>query len=124
MKWVILLCILATGKWLYAQQLLVKPNQFNQLLHDSSVQKLDVRSITEFDMVGHIPGFVQISIYDKLFEEKVLNKFDKTKPILVTCFSGHRSSAAVAKLKKMGFISIYELEGGLLNWMGSGYALE
>lgn len=106
------------------QHILVEPIEFKELINDSVFQKLDVRSELEYDAIGHIGGFEQISILDKKFESKILKKFDATQPILVTCFSGHRSNTAVEKLEKLGFKKIYELKGGLINWMNKGYRLE
>ncbi len=124
MKWLNLLILLTSIGFLNGQSLLIEPDQLDQFMKDSTIQKLDVRSSTEFDIIGHIPGFVQINVYDKEFENKMLSSFDKEKPILVTCFSGHRSSDAVTKLTQLGFVRIYELRGGLINWMGKGYKLE
>lgn len=107
-----------------AQSILVEPQEFNKYAGDSSIQKLDVRKGLEFELVGHIPGFFQISIVDQQFEEKVKSHFQTNQPILATCFSGHRSIDDVKKLEQMGFTKIIELKGGLINWMGKGYALE
>lgn len=112
------------GGWLQAQSVLVEPGEFNALLVDSIWQKLDVRTGVEFEVVGHIHGFYQISITDPDFEKKVLARFDPGQPLLLTCFSGHRSTDAARRLEKMGFNNIRELKGGLIRWMGKGYTLE
>jgi len=38
----------------------------------------------------------------------------KNKPVLVVCFSGHRSPAVAVMLKKLGFETVYNLNWGLL----------
>ena len=38
----------------------------------------------------------------------------KDRPVLVTCFSGHRSPAAALMLRKLGFTSVYNLNWGIL----------
>lgn len=124
MNWVKLIFVLWGIQSLSAQSILVEPQEFNKYAGDTSIQKLDVRTGLEFELVGHIPGFFQISIVDQQFEEKVKSHFQTNQPILVTCFSGHRSIDAVKKLEQMGFTKIIELKGGLINWMGKGYALE
>ena len=45
----------------------------------------------------------------------------KEKVIIVYCASGVRSMEAVKKLSEMGYTSLYNLDGGLLNW---GFELE
>lgn len=124
MKWVKIIFVLWAIQSLSAQSILIEPKEFNTYLGDSSLQKLDVRTGMEYELVGHIPGFVQISIVDPQFEEKVKANFQLNKPILVTCFSGHRSIDAVKKMEQLGFTNIIELKGGLINWMGKGYRLE
>ena len=38
----------------------------------------------------------------------------KDRPVLVTCFSGHRSPAVAVALRKMGFADVYNLNWGIL----------
>lgn len=112
------------GLGLLAQNSLITPDQFSELLKDSNVQKLDVRSGIEFDIIGHIPNFIQINVMNKKFETRVLDSFETSKPIMVYCFSGHRSVDAVKMLNSLGFQRIYELKGGLINWIMKGYKIE
>lgn len=116
--------VLIFWKILLAQSTLISPAQFNVLLNDTTIQKLDVRSGVEYELIGHIPDFVQMNVLDKNFTTRVKQELDPSKPILVTCFSGHRSVDAVKILSGLGFTTIYELEGGLINWMQKGYKLE
>lgn len=41
----------------------------------------------------------------------------KNQPVLVTCFSGHRSPSVAAMLRKMGFEQVYNLHWGLIYYM-------
>lgn len=109
---------------IFSQHLLVVPEEFMALSLDSGIQKLDVRTGIEFETIGHIPGFIHVNIGATHFKDSVLNYFDRDRPIMVTCFSGHRSSDAVVKLKEMGFRNIYELKGGIIAWLGAGYKIE
>jgi rhodanese-related sulfurtransferase len=124
MKKVYLLWFLGFCGLIQAQSTLLEPYEFNNLVGDTTWQKLDVRTGAEFIVVGHIPGFSQISLTDPDFEKKVLAEFDPQQPVLLTCFSGHRSADAVKRLEKVGFKKIAELKGGLIRWMGKGYELE
>ncbi len=49
--------------------------------------------------------------------EETAHGKDKGAPVLVTCFSGHRSPAIAVKLKRMGFKTVYNLNWGLLYFM-------
>jgi phage shock protein E len=77
---------------------------------------LDVRTPQEFNQ-GHIPGAVLIDIYDPKFREKV-NQLDKDKSYYVICRSGNRSGKACEIMHDMGFSKPYNVEGGMLQWMG------
>ena len=42
--------------------------------------------------------------------------YDKNETLIIYCASGVRSTNAVNKLVDMGYTSLYNLDGGLLNW--------
>jgi len=107
-----------------SQTIRVTPDRFAQLISDSTMQKLDVRTGIEYDLVGHIEGFIQINGTSKNFEKKVLQKMDPNIPVAVYCMSGHRSVDACKKLEHIGFKTIYELDGGIIQWIASGGKLE
>ena len=46
---------------------------------------------------------------------------DKAKTYAVYCRSGRRSADAVAKMSNEQFISIFNLNGGILDWQSAGY---
>ncbi|MDH5610107.1 MAG: rhodanese-like domain-containing protein [Cyclobacteriaceae bacterium] len=95
----------------------VTPAEFSQLMQQD-VQLVDVRTDQEYQS-GHLQGAAQIDINSPSFSEK-LAKLDKTKPVLVYCASGGRSSRASQTLKSMGFEQVYDLQGGISNWMATG----
>jgi len=83
---------------------------------------LDVRTPKEFAS-GHIAGAVNIDFFQENFKDE-LAKLDKTKPVYVYCRSGGRSGKTMAQMKEMGFVFVYNLEGGVLGWTKQGMALE
>lgn len=85
-----------------------KEKSVNQIL-------VDVRTPEEFEE-GHIDGAININVNDEAFKEQI-SKLDKSKPVFVYCRSGKRSAAAAAEMSKAGFKQVYDLEGGILNWM-------
>ena len=78
---------------------------------------IDVRTAEEFSK-GHIQNAKNFDWYEEMLDKQVAS-FDKTKPVLVYCLSGGRSSAAASKLRASGFITVYELNGGIMKWRGA-----
>ena len=75
---------------------------------------VDVRNNREYSE-GHIIGSINIAEYEikEKFERKIPNK----KSIIVLyCLSGNRSMQALKKLKKMGYMHVYNLYGGIENY--------
>lgn len=107
-----------------SQVIRVTPDRFAKIITDSTIQKLDVRTEMEYEIVGHIEGFIQINGISKNFEKKVLQTLNPNQPIAVYCMSGHRSADACKKLERIGFKTIYELDGGILQWLAIGGKLE
>ena len=91
---------------------------FAQKIKDD-VLILDVRTPDETQL-GIIEGATLINIYDDDFETKI-DLMEKSKPILVYCASGGRSSQAAAILAENGFMEVYNLEGGLYGWQNAGF---
>jgi rhodanese-related sulfurtransferase len=75
---------------------------------------LDVREDKEYAS-GHIPKAKHIPLGQLSSRLQELDKF-KSKPILVTCRSGQRSARACGMLKKAGFETVYNQEGGIIAW--------
>lgn len=84
----------------------------------SKAQIIDVRTPDEFQS-EHIDSAVNIDWFSENFGA-IASKFDKSKPVFVYCKSGGRSSQASNKLAKLGFKTIYELEGGIMKWNAAG----
>ena len=78
---------------------------------------LDVRNQDEYDEV-HIEGAVLIPV-DTL--ESRLDELPKDKPIITYCKAGIRSANAAAILVENGFTQIYDMGGGITEWINKGY---
>jgi rhodanese-related sulfurtransferase len=85
------------------------------------VTLIDVRTAGEFAS-GHIKDAINIDWESGTFERDVL-ALDKKKTYAVYCRSGNRSGQATAQMAKDGFTSIYNLNGGIIDWTNSGQAL-
>ena len=75
---------------------------------------IDVRTPGEFSQ-GHLKNAVNYDISTGEFENKIAS-LDKSKPVLVYCLSGSRSTYAVSYMKSNGFKEVYELNGGMMRW--------
>ena len=97
-----------------AQVSLLTPAQ----LHDRQdrVLVIDFRGWFEYWM-GHVPGAKRMN------PNSILKDIAKDKAIVLTCFSGHRSTLAAQHLARQGYHKLYNLKGGLLAWQGAGYSV-
>lgn len=96
-------------------------SEFASKISDSSVTLVDVRTPGEF-MSGHIAGATNIDFESGTFEADI-QKLDKTKTYAVYCRSGNRSGQATALMLKDGFKSVFNLNGGIIDWTGAGQSL-
>ena len=99
----------------------IEPKELSASLNNN-IQLIDVRTPNEFKS-GHINKSVNINYYDQDFSAQI-SKLDKSKPIYVYCRSGVRSKYSSEILKKLGFKTIYNLKGGILNWNANKLPLE
>ena len=87
---------------------------FSELIEDSSVVLLDVRTASEF-AEGHIEGAINIDQGQSDFMEKAKAALPMDKKIAVYCRSGRRSANAAGKLGAEGYRCV-NLEGGIVAW--------
>ncbi|MEO6521165.1 MAG: rhodanese-like domain-containing protein [Mucilaginibacter sp.] len=97
--------------------------QFNTNLKQagSTAQILDARSNEEF-LQNHIKGAVNVDQKSATYQQ-TLDGLDKAKPTFVYSIANGRSSILSTQLRNNGFKAVYELPGGLANWVGSGYPI-
>lgn len=79
---------------------------------------LDVRTLEEFK-TGHIEGAINLDFYSTTFSDD-LNKLDKENTYFVYCRSGNRSGQAMKIMESLGFIEVFNLSGGINDWIASG----
>ncbi len=85
---------------------------------DADFVILDVRTPAEY-AGGHIDGAVNIDYNDPGFQSRI-DALDRTKTYLVYCRSGNRSASAVAVMAGLGFVGVYEIDGGITAWTDAG----
>ena len=80
---------------------------------------LDVRTPEEFSK-GHIENAINIDVKSASFREDA-GKLDPGKTYVIHCRSGRRSAVAGAQLEELGFINVYDIQGGIVAWEEEGY---
>lgn len=96
----------------------VTPLQATLLINREDAVIVDVREHHEFT-AGHLPNSRHIPMGAV---EKRLGEIEKhkSKPVIVVCQSGNRSSSTCNALRKGGFEKVYNLSGGMLAWEQAG----
>lgn len=95
--------------------------EFSVKAAESGVVTLDVRTPMEFAQ-GHLENAINIDFQSGYFAEEVAN-LDKNATYAVYCRSGNRSGEAVKVMADLGFTSIYDMDGGVIDWASAGKPL-
>uniref|UniRef100_UPI004049D74B oxygen-dependent tRNA uridine(34) hydroxylase TrhO n=1 Tax=Candidatus Pelagibacter sp. TaxID=2024849 RepID=UPI004049D74B len=94
----------------------VDPKKWNKLIADKETLVLDSRKPFEYE-VGTFKKSVNPDVDNFREFPKYLNKLDKKKPIAMFCTGGIRCEKASVFLEKKGFKNVYQLKGGILNYL-------
>lgn len=81
---------------------------------NSDVVVIDVRTKDEFSY-NHLKGAVNIPLQDICNDTVKRYIRNKSSLIIVYCEYGGRSRKAMNKLNKMGYVNVYNLDGGIEN---------
>ena len=95
---------------------LLDVSEFKDAVINKDVQLVDVRTTKEYRS-GHIGRAINIDFFHSKKFKEAFEKLDRKKPVYLYCRSGKRSKQAARRLIKMGFFKIYDLKGGILNWI-------
>lgn len=79
---------------------------------------IDVRTPEEFN-AGHVQGALNIPVESADFAQQVAT-LDPGTTYAVYCRSGNRSAVAVAEMGGMGYMHLYDLEGGFADLEAAG----
>ncbi|MBA6154014.1 rhodanese-like domain-containing protein [Gelidibacter maritimus] len=101
---------------------LVTVEEMQSLMELEDVQLVDVRTAKERED-GYIKNSQNIDYYSPTFDEDIL-KLDKTKPVIIYCRSGKRSADCAEKMIEAGFVKVYDLKGGITQWLYEDRAIE
>lgn len=100
----------------------VTPKEMQTLLKLDNVQLIDVRTPEEYN-TGFIANAQNIDYFSPTFDEDI-KKLDNEKPVIVYCKSGARSAKSSKKLLEAGFVTIYNLDGGITDWKQEGLEIK
>ncbi|MEO7743232.1 MAG: rhodanese-like domain-containing protein [Usitatibacter sp.] len=97
----------------------VTPAEAQALAQSSAAKILDVRTVPEYQQVGHVPG-TPLVVWPRdgrqedyqAFVDEVVDKFASSEPLLLLCRSGVRSHHAAHLLTQAGFQRAYNILEG------------
>jgi len=94
----------------------LEPNEWNKLIKNKDTHIIDTRKPFEYK-VGTFKRSVNPNVTNFRDFPKYLNKLKKNKPVAMFCTGGIRCEKTSVYLKKKGFKNIYQLNGGILNYL-------
>ena len=94
----------------------VEPKKWNSLLSDKDIKIIDARKPFEYQ-VGTFKGAKNANINNFRDFPKYLKKFNKKDKIAMFCTGGIRCEKASVYLKRKGYKNIFQLKGGILNYL-------
>jgi len=92
------------------------PKKWNDLIKKKDTHIIDNRKSFEYD-VGTFKKSINPDIDNFRDFPKYLNKLNKKKPVAMFCTGGIRCEKTSVYLKNKGFKNIYQLHGGILNYL-------
>jgi len=94
----------------------IEPNKWNKLIKAKDTLVLDTRKPFEYK-VGTFKKSINPNVDNFRDFPKYLDKLNKKKTIAMFCTGGIRCEKASFFLKKKGFKNVYQLRGGILNYL-------
>ena len=94
----------------------ISGKSWNKLISNKETLIVDARKPFEYD-VGTFKNSINPNIQNFRDFPKYLKKIDKTKPVAMFCTGGIRCEKASIFLKRKGFKNVFQLKGGILNYL-------
>ena len=94
----------------------IEPNKWNKIIKDKNTLVLDSRKPFEYE-VGTFKKSINPKVNNFRDFPKYLNNLSDKKTIAMFCTGGIRCEKASYFLKKKGFKNVYQLKGGILNYL-------
>jgi len=101
----------------------ISPEVFqHKLKHTPHPQLIDVRTAEEYSE-GHIKGALNIDV-NKPDCISGFSKLNKRQAVFVYCLAGKRGEKATDILQSLGFREIYNMKGGIQEWINEKKPIE
>ena len=94
----------------------IEPIKWNKIISNKKNLVIDARKPFEFN-VGTFKNAINPNINNFRDFPKYLKKINKRTPIAMFCTGGIRCEKASIYLEKKGFKNIYQLKGGIINYL-------
>ena len=94
----------------------VDPTNWNKLIRDKNTFLLDVRKPFEYK-VGTFKRSINPNVNNFREFPSYLKKLDREKTIAMFCTGGIRCEKASTFLEKKGFKNVFQLKGGIINYL-------
>ena len=94
----------------------LEPNKWNKLISSKKTILIDARKSFEYN-VGTFKGSINPEINNFREFPHYLKKLDKNQTIAMFCTGGIRCEKAGVYLEKKGFKKVYQLKGGIINYL-------
>jgi len=94
----------------------ISGKSWNKLISNKETLVVDARKPFEYD-VGTFKNSINSNIQNFRDFPKYLKKIDKAKPVAMFCTGGIRCEKASIFLKRKGFKNVFQLKGGILNYL-------
>jgi len=95
----------------------ISPDEAMALLKNKRIVFLDVRTKSEV-MEGRIPKSIHIDYLSEALFLKKIKKRNEAKTYIIYCRTGKRSMAAAEIMNQEGFVNVWNLSGGIIEWKG------
>ena len=94
----------------------ISVKSWNKLISNKETLVIDARKPFEYE-VGTFKNSINPNIQNFRDFPKYLKKVDKAKPVAMFCTGGIRCEKASIFLKRKGFKNVFQLKGGILNYL-------
>ena len=94
----------------------IDPLKWNNLIKEKNTFILDARKPFEYEL-GSFKKAVNPKVNHFREFPKYLNKLDKRNPVAMFCTGGIRCEKASVYLNQKGFQNVFQLKGGILNYL-------
>jgi UPF0176 protein len=96
----------------------LSPTEWHRVMQEEDVVIIDTRNGYEYD-IGKFKGAIDPEIHKFSEFKTYLDQSDipKNKKVLIYCTGGIRCEKAIIDMQERGYDNVYQLEGGILNYL-------